>query len=56
MKNLIFRNVHIYYYGDPIIMESVRFINCTFTFAQQPNSQLLAGKLLAAPAVTFTAS
>ena len=58
MKNVIYRGVHIEYHGGPLVMENVYFINCTFTLEPKPtpNSQLLAGKILDSPSLSFTIS
>lgn len=35
MKNVILRNVSVRYYGSPVMMDNVYFVNCTFTFPPQ---------------------
>jgi hypothetical protein len=46
-RNVILRNVHIYYYGGPVKMTNVYFVNCTFEMKPGQNSQKLALATLA---------
>jgi len=57
LRNEVFRNVHVYYYGKQVILANVYFLNCTFTIVQQANGTGLALAVLnPAPSTTFTAS
>jgi len=55
LKNVILRGVHIKFDGQPLILENVYFVNCTFEFADNPKTRTLATAILTlAPAITFT--
>lgn len=51
-KNVIFRNVHIIYHGEPVQLENVYFVNCTFEITRQPNGVEFAKKVLEPTALT----
>jgi hypothetical protein len=54
LRNVIFRNVYIQYFGAPLIMKNVYFIGCTFDMKVDPETRHLAIALLApAPSTTF---
>jgi hypothetical protein len=54
-RNVIFRGVHIVYFGGPVIMENVRFMNCNFEMKAVPNARSLALAILApTPSTTLS--
>jgi hypothetical protein len=55
-RNVILQNVHVYYYGGPVQMTNVYFLNCTFEMRQGQNTQKLAlAALTGALSITFSA-
>jgi hypothetical protein len=56
MKNVVFRNSHIIYQGDPIKMENVYFINCRFDIALTAAGKAFATALLTSNPVNLTIS
>jgi hypothetical protein len=58
IKNVVFENVSVYYYGWSASIENVSFVNCKIRIAPQPNSNvamLLTG-ILSNRSVVFAAS
>lgn len=55
MRNVIIKNMRIAYYGGPVRLESVYFVNCTFSFPSPTTTPTLdfASAILASPATTF---
>jgi len=54
MRRVKFRNVYISYSGEPLQMEQVYFMNCTFAINQQSNGERLALAVLSpSPATTL---
>jgi hypothetical protein len=41
MKNVVLRNVDIYYHGGPLHLENVTFINCHFDVTDSPGGDHL---------------
>jgi hypothetical protein len=57
LKNVIFDGVRISYKGGPLILDNVRFINCTFDIAREPLGFSLAHILLGPnPSITYRAA
>ena len=57
IKNVIFRNVHIVYWGGQLQMDNVYFLNCTFEIYQKQRSENLVAKLLSSnPVQEFNGS
>jgi hypothetical protein len=46
LKNIVLKDVHVFYSGGPVILENVYFVNSTFDIDNNPNSQLLTAKLI----------
>jgi hypothetical protein len=54
LKNVVFHNVYIQYFGAPLIMKNVYFIDCTFDMKVEPKTQQFALALLApTPSTSF---
>jgi len=54
LRNVIFRGVRVSYFGAPLIMKNVYFINCTFNMNLVPNTRQLVLALLAPePSTSF---
>jgi hypothetical protein len=52
MRHVVFRNVDIVYEGDPLEMEDVYFLNCTFHLPLRPSTERFAFAILdAGPSV-----
>lgn len=51
-RNYTFENARIEYDGGPMILENVRFINCTFVVRYSPRGEQLAEMVLTQNAVT----
>jgi hypothetical protein len=51
-RNFTFENARIEYDGGPMILENVRFINCTFVVRYSPRGEQLAEMVLTQNAVT----
>lgn len=57
MKNVIIKDSQVDYYGGPIVLENVYFVNCTFAVMREPHGVELAKGIFAAnPAVNLTTS
>jgi len=46
LKRIIIKNSHVTYYGGPVHLENVVFINCTFEMIRDPGTQEFAKALL----------
>jgi hypothetical protein len=46
VRNSIIQDAHIVYDGGPLILESVSFVNCVFTFKNTPTGQQLATNIV----------
>jgi hypothetical protein len=56
MKNIIIQDSHVVYRGDPIELENVYFVNCTFDVRREVRGQQFAKAIFStSPAITFTA-
>lgn len=55
-KNFIFRNTHIVYRGDLVVLIDVFFENCTFDIKDGDNGRMLADKILKSTYATFRSS
>jgi hypothetical protein len=54
LRNVVFHNVHIKYFGAPLIMKNVYFIDCTFDMNVEPKTRQFAIALLApTPSTSF---
>ncbi len=53
MRNVIIRNGTVEYFGGPLILVNVYFVNCKFNFAPKPRSADLSKAMLASAAVNF---
>jgi hypothetical protein len=54
LQSVIFHNVRIKYFGGPLIMKNVYFIDCTFDMNVQPRTEQFAMALLApTPSTSF---
>jgi hypothetical protein len=54
LRNVVFHNVHIQYFGAPLTMKNVYFIDCTFDMKIEPKARQLAVALLApTPSTSF---
>ena len=53
MRHVIFDHVEIHYSGSPVILEDVRFVNCTFVFDNVDHARLLGEQILAEATVNF---
>ena len=51
-KNFTFENVEVEYDGGPVILEGVRFVNCTFVMKDTAHAEQLADLVLGEAAVT----
>jgi len=49
LRNVILHNVEVSYYGGPVIMQNVYFVNCTFKMTIHRQTQNLALALLYSP-------
>ena len=55
LRNVVLRNVKIFYGGGPLIMENVYFVNCTFEMQRAKNTFELAESIISPePATTFS--
>lgn len=41
LDNVVFENANIIYHGGPVILQNVRFVNCTFSVRRSPQSEKL---------------
>jgi hypothetical protein len=56
LRNVIFHNVYVQYFGAPLIMKNVYFIDCTFDMKVDTTTRQLAVALLApTPSTSFQA-
>lgn len=55
IKNVVFRNATIVYNGNPLIMESVYFIDCTFLIKRSARSYALSAHLIEPPPINYSA-
>lgn len=54
LRNVVFHNVRVKYFGGPLTMKNVYFIDCTFDMNVQPKTEQLAMALLApTPSTSF---
>lgn len=53
LRNVIFDNVQIHYSGQPVILENVTFVNCTFIVDNNKSGRSLGGEVLASAPVNF---
>lgn len=53
IAHVIFFGTEIHYSGEPVILEDVLFVNCTFVFDNADRSRLLAEKIMSSASVTF---
>jgi hypothetical protein len=53
MKNVIIYNARITYFGDPLLLENVYFVNCTFGLSASTRARELGQRILTAAATTF---
>lgn len=58
IKNVIFKNVNVLYYGGPVKLENVYFINCTFVIPRplQATQSFASTFLESGPSVNFSDS
>ena len=53
--NMVFVNMHIVYYGGPVLLDNVKFVDCTFEFSPNKYGEQLAnGVALALPHISIT--
>lgn len=56
LKRIVFRNTHIVYHGEPITLDNVFFIDCTFEIDLKPGGLNFADTFLkSGPSTTFAA-
>ena len=53
MKHVIFRDSTIIYQGDPVVMEDVIFVNCTFLLNNAPSAIAFARQVFTNTAINF---
>jgi hypothetical protein len=54
LRNVVFHDTQIAYFGGPVSMKNVYFINCTFKMGVNPATQQLALALLKPePSIAF---
>jgi hypothetical protein len=41
LENVVFENAHIIYHGSPVVLQNVRFVNCTFDVQRSSQSEQL---------------
>jgi hypothetical protein len=54
LRNVVFHNVHISYFGAPLVMKNVYFVNCTFNMnIERQTRDLMLALLQPSPATSF---
>jgi hypothetical protein len=53
IRNFIFKDLNIMYNGDPLVLDNVYFVNCSFQLARSDKSRALALAVLLGTAASF---